>query len=64
VNTKSRSSSGINASLQDDAGAIPFSVSICKSLLIRKEGKDASTTAANDLLGGATFTTTPNPATG
>jgi hypothetical protein len=64
VNPKSRSSSGINASLQDDAGAIPFNVSICKSLLIRKEGKDASTSATNDLLGGATFTITPNPATG
>lgn len=64
VNPKSRSSSGINSSLQDDAGAIPFNVSICKSLLIRKEGKDASTAATNDLLGGATFTITPNPVTG
>jgi hypothetical protein len=64
VNPKSRSSSGINSSLQDDAGAIPFNVSICKSLLIRKEGKDANTEATNDLLGGATFTITPNPITG
>jgi hypothetical protein len=64
VNPKSRSSSGISASLQDDAGAIPFNVSICKSLLIRKEAKDASTAATNDLLGGATFTITPNPVTG
>jgi hypothetical protein len=64
VNPKSRSSSGISASLQDDAGAIPFNVSICKSLLIRKEAKDASTSATDDLLGGATFTITPNPATG
>lgn len=64
LNPKSRSSSGINSSLQDDAGAIPFNVSICKSLLIRKEGKDASTTATNDLLGGATFTITPSPLTG
>jgi hypothetical protein len=64
VNPKSRSSSGINSSLQDDAGAIPFNVSICKSLLIRKEGKDANTAATNDLLGGATFTITPNPITG
>jgi hypothetical protein len=64
LNPKSRSSSGINSSLQDDAGAVPFNVSICKSLLIRKEGKDASTQATNDLLGGATFTITPNPTTG
>ena len=64
LNPKSRSSSGINSSLQDDAGAVPFNVSICKSLLIRKEGKDASTAATNDLLGGATFTVTPNPITG
>jgi hypothetical protein len=64
LNPKSRSSSGINSSLQDDAGAVPFNVSICKSLLIRKEGKDASTVATNDLLGGATFTVTPNPITG
>lgn len=64
LNPKSRSSSGINSSLQDDAGAVPFNVSICGSLLIRKEGKDASTAATNDLLGGATFTVTPNPATG
>jgi hypothetical protein len=64
LNPKSRSSSGINSSLQDDAGAIPFNVSICKSLLIRKEAKDASTAATNDLLGGATFTITPNPTTG
>jgi hypothetical protein len=64
INPKSRSSSGINSSLQDDGGAVPFNVSICKSLLIRKEGKDASTAATNDLLGGATFTITPNPITG
>jgi hypothetical protein len=64
LNPKSRSSSGINSSLQDDAGAVPFNVSICKSLLIRKEAKDASTAATNDLLGGATFTVTPDPATG
>lgn len=34
------------------------------SLIIRKEAKDASTTATNDLLGGAKFTITPNPFTG
>jgi hypothetical protein len=64
LNPKSRSSSGISSSLQDDAGAIPFNVSICKSLLIRKEGKDASTAATNDLLGGATFHIAPHPTTG
>ncbi len=34
------------------------------SLVIRKEAKDASTTATNDLLGGATFTITPSPVDG
>ena len=34
------------------------------TLVIRKEGKDASTTVTDDLLGGATFTITPNPFTG
>jgi Prealbumin-like fold domain len=34
------------------------------SLLIRKEGKDASTLDPTDLLGGATFLITPNPFTG
>ena len=34
------------------------------SLLIRKEGKDASTPDPTDLLGGATFLITPNPFTG
>ncbi len=35
-----------------------------RSMVIRKEAKDASTTATNDLLGGAGFTITPNPQTG
>ena len=34
------------------------------TLVIRKEGKDASRTVTDDLLGGATFTITPNPFTG
>jgi hypothetical protein len=34
------------------------------SLLIRKEGKDASTADPTDLLGGATFEITPDPFTG
>ena len=41
-----------------------MNVSVCKSLLIRKEAKNASTPTTNDLLGGATFTISPNPTTG
>jgi hypothetical protein len=34
------------------------------SIIIRKEAKDASTEATNDLFAGASFTITPNPTTG
>jgi hypothetical protein len=64
VSAKSRSSSGINASLQDTSGALGVNASVCRSLLIRKEAKNASTPATNDLLGGAAFTITPSPLTG
>src|SRR4029450_5872675 len=45
VSAKSRSSSGINASLQDTSGALGVNASVCRSLLIREEAKNASTPA-------------------
>ena len=58
VNPKSRSSSGISASLQDDAGALPVDVSVCGSILLKK------VTGSGALLGGVGFTVSPNPTVG
>jgi hypothetical protein len=58
VNPKSRSSSGISASLQDDVGALPVDISVCGSILLKK------TDPSGALLGGAGFTVSPNPTVG
>jgi len=54
ITARSRSSSGINASLQDTTGAIPVNASICGSIIVKKQ--DAGGTA----LPGATFTFSPD----
>jgi hypothetical protein len=56
LSAKSRSSSGINASLQDTTGALPINASICGSILIHKED------GANNPLAGAEFTISPGRA--
>ena len=53
--------SGINASLQDTTGVIPVNVSVCKSLLIRKEAKNASTPTTNDPSAGRRVHDQPEP---
>jgi hypothetical protein len=54
ITARSRSSSGINASLQDTTGAIPVNASICGSILIKKQD------SAGNALPGATFTFSPD----
>ncbi len=57
ITARSRSSSGINASLQDTTGAIPVNASICGSILVKKQDP------AGNALPGATFTFSPDPLT-
>lgn len=54
ITARSRSSSGINASLQDTTGAIPVNASICGSILIKKADP------AGNALAGATYTFSPD----
>ncbi len=53
ITARSRSSSGINASLQDTTGSIPVNASVCGSLIIKK------TNEAGALVPGAGYTVTP-----
>jgi hypothetical protein len=55
ISAKSRSSSGINASLQDTTGALPVDASICGSIIVKKVDGDANA------LPGASFTFNPDP---
>jgi Prealbumin-like fold domain len=55
VTPKTRSSDGLNSSLQDVAGPVPITAKICGSLLIKKFGPDGTT-----LLPGAGYTITPS----
>jgi hypothetical protein len=54
ITARSRSSSGINASLQDTTGAIPVNASICGSIIVKKAD------SAGNALPGATFTFNPD----
>jgi hypothetical protein len=56
---KSRASNEITAALDDLAGPIPVDFNTCATLKIQKFGPDGMT-----LLGGATFSVSPNPLTG
>jgi Prealbumin-like fold domain len=56
ISAKSRSSAGINASLQDTTGALPVDASICGSIIVKKVDGDANA------LPGASFTFDPDPA--
>ncbi len=58
ITARSRSSSGINASLQDTTGAIPVNASICGSIIVKKEDP------AGNALPGAKFTFSPDFLTG
>jgi hypothetical protein len=58
VQAKTRSSNGLNASLQDTSAPTPINASVCGSLLIDKFAADGTTP-----LPGASFTITPNPIT-
>jgi Prealbumin-like fold domain len=55
ISAKSRSSSGINASLQDTTGALPVDASICGSIIVEKLDGNG------DPLPGASFTFDPDP---
>ena len=55
ISAKSRSSSGINASLQDTTGALPVDASICGSIIVKKVDGDANA------LPGASFLFDPDP---
>jgi len=57
ITARSRSSSGINASLQDTTGAIPVNASVCGSLIVKKAD------SAGAALPGAKFTFSPDPLT-